>query len=192
VASSAVPVASSAVPVASSAVPVASSAVPVASSAVQVASSAVPVASSLKSQSSKQDLYKLLDTTFYTYSTEYTPWCLDIVLISFIVQKQKPKDLITSSQIMNIFDEVMQKNKFSSKPYLKDALQAHREKFQETIADKYNDTENVLLLHHLLGNYGKWDLYSATVLFMDMLEKIHQAPSVVHVEEIKRGLGFIE
>ena len=181
---------SSALPVASSALPIANSALP--SLSALPAASALPIASSssLKSESSKQDLYKLLDKSFYTFSTEYTPWCVDIVLISFIVQKQKPKDLITSSQIMNIFDEVMQKNKFSSKPYLKDALQIYREKFQETIADKYNETENVFLLHHLLGNYGKWDLYSATVLFMEMLEKIHQAPSVVHVEEIKRGLGF--
>ncbi len=144
-----------------------------------------------KTSASKQDLYKLLDTKFYTYSTEYTLWCVDIALISFIVQKQKPKDPITSHQIMNVFDEVMEKSKFSARPYLKDALPTYRERFQETVADKYNDTENVMLLHHLLGNYGKWDLYSATLLFMGMLEKIHQAPSEAHVEEIKRGLGFI-
>ena len=149
--------------------------------------------STKKSESSsfsKQDLYKLLDTKFYTFSTEYTPWCVDIVLICFIVQKQKPKDLIMSDQIMKIFDEVMHKNKFLGKPYLKDALRIYREHFKETIADKYNETENGLLLRHLLENYSKWDLYSATVLFMDMLEKINQTPSAAHVEEIKRGLGF--
>lgn len=188
------PATSSALPVMNSSalVPETSSAMPVASSAMPLVTSSFPVTSSSKSESSKQhELYKMLDTSFYTYSTEYTPWCVDIVLISFIIQKQKPKEVITSSQIMNIFDEVMQKNKFSSKPYLKDAFPIYRERFQETIADKYNDMENVLLLHHLLKNYGKWDLYSATVLFMDMLEKIRQAPSAAHVEEIKRGLGLI-
>jgi serine/threonine protein kinase len=176
---------------ATSSLPATSSAAAAAVAALAPATSSVHVTSSPKSESSKQDLYKFLDTSFYTFSTEYRPWCIDIVLISFIVQKQKPKDPITSSQIMNIFDEVMQKSKISTKPYLKDAFSIYRERFRETVADKYNDMENVLLLHHLLRNFNRWDLYSATVLFMDMLEKIHQAPNAAHLEEIKRGLGFI-
>ena len=148
--------------------------------------------SSIKSSEPKQDFYKLLDSYFYTYSAEYYPWCVDIVLISYIIQKQKPKDIITAEQIMSIFDEVMRKNKFSSKIYLKDALRVYREKFKEHVAYKYTDMDNVYLLYHLLENYGKWDLYSATVLFVEMLEKINQVPNINHIQEIKNGLGFME
>lgn len=155
-------------------------------------SSPVAKSSTSKTSEMKPDLYKLLDSYFYTYSTDYYPWCIDIVLIGFILQKQKPKELITSEQIMNIFDEVMRKNKFSTKIYLKDALRVYRERFAETIAAKYHETENGLLLAHLLENYGKWDLYSATVLFVEMLDKINQVPNITHIQEIKNGLGFLE
>jgi serine/threonine protein kinase len=147
---------------------------------------------SFKSSEHKQDFYKLLDSSFYAYSTDYLPWCVDIVLISYIVQKQKPKDIITAEQIMSIFDEVMRKNKLSSKIYLKDPLRVYREKFKETIAYKFNETENVLLLYYLLENFGKWDLYAATLLFVEMLDKINQVPNINHIQDIKYGLGFIE
>jgi serine/threonine protein kinase len=140
----------------------------------------------------KAELYKLLDTKFYAFSTEYTPWCIDIVLICFILQKQKHKEIIKTEQIMQIFDEVMQKNKFADKIYLRDALKEYRAKFQEVVASKYGNTENVNLLNHLLQNFAKWDLYSVTILFMEMLEKIKQNPNSNHVKEIKKNLGFLE
>lgn len=156
------------------------------------AAAAAASSSSMKSSEHKQDFYKLLDSSFYAYSTDYLPWCVDIVLISFIVQKQKPKEIITAEQIMNIFDEVMRKNKLSSKSYLKDPLRVYRERFKETVAYKFNDQENVHLLYHLLENFGKWDLFSATLLFVEMLDKINQVPNINHINEIKNGLGFME
>jgi serine/threonine protein kinase len=135
---------------------------------------------------------KLLDAAFYAYSTDYSPWCIDIVLISDIVQKQKPNDKIKSSNVMGIFDEVMRKNKLASKIYLKEGLKIYREKFKQNIADKYNDTVNTHLLHDLLENYASWDLYSATLLFIEMLEKIKQNPNPNHVKQIKKNLGFME
>lgn len=155
---------------------------------------AAAASSSAKSLSAanKAELYKLLDTKFYAFSTEYSPWCIDIVLICFILQKQKHKEIIKAEQIMQIFDEVMQKNKFADKIYLRDALKDYRAKFQELVASKYGDTENVNLLNHLLQNFAKWDLYAATILFMEMLEKIKQNPNSNHVKEIKKNLGFIE
>lgn len=161
--------------------------------AVLSASSATAAAaSSMKSSEHKQDFYKLLDSSFYAYNTDYVPWCVDIVLISFIVQKQKPKEMITAEQIMNIFDEVMRKNKLSSKSYLKDSISVYRERFKENVAYKFNDQENVHLLYHLLENFGKWDLYSVTVLFVEMLDKINQVPNINHIQEIKNGLSFME
>lgn len=161
-------------------------------SASAATASAAAASSSMKSSEHKQDFYKLLDSSFYAYNTDYVPWCVDIVLISFIIQKQKPKEMITAEQIMNIFDEVMRKNKLSSKSYLKDSLSVYRERFKENVAYKFNDQENVHLLYHLLENFGKWDLFSATLLFVEMLDKINQVPNIKHINEIKNGLGFME
>ena len=147
---------------------------------------------STNSESSSSAFSSLLDYSFYTYNTDYSTWCVDIVLISFIVQKQKPMDIITSSQIMNIFDEVMRKNKFANIIYLKDAVKSYREKFKLNVADKFNNLENVKLLSYLMTNYRKWDLYSATILFIKMLEQIKQFPSEAHKEIIIHNLGFME
>jgi hypothetical protein len=43
-----------------------------------------------------------------------------------------------------------------------------------------------------LENFGKWDLFSATLLFVEMLDKINQVPNINHIREIKNGLGFME
>jgi serine/threonine protein kinase len=134
----------------------------------------------------------LLDYSFYAYNTDYSAWCVDIVLISFIVQKQKPMDIITSLQVMEIFDEVMRKNKFASIIYLKDAVVTYRATFKLNVADKFNNLENIKLLNHLMTNYRKWDLYSATILFIQMLEQIKQFPSDAHKEIIIHNLGFVE
>jgi serine/threonine protein kinase len=144
------------------------------------------------SSSSLSGFPPLLDYSFYAYNTDYSTWCVDIVLISFIVQKQKPMEMITTKQIMDIFDEVMRKNKFASIIYLKDAVVTYRTTFKLNVADKFNNVENMKLLNHLMTNYRKWDLYSATILFIKMLEQIKQFPSDAHKEIIIHNLGFVE
>ena len=156
-------------------------------------SSANAVNSKVSSTKSSSSAFSsLLDYSFYTYNTDYSTWCVDIVLISFIVQKQKPTDVITSTQMMNIFDEVMRKNKFASIIYLKDALVTYRANFKLNVAEKFNNVENVKLLSHLITKYRKWDIYSATILFIKMLEQIKQFPSDAHKEIIIHNLGFVE
>lgn len=162
------------------------------SGASSAAAASTSGSTSHKSSESKQDFYKLLDNSFYAYSTDYVPWCIDIMLISFIVQKQKPKELISADQIMTIFDEMMHKNKLSNKSYLKESLHMYRENFKEAVAYKFNETENTQLLYYLLENFGKWDLFSATLLFVEMLDRINQTPTPAHLNEIKIGLGFME
>jgi len=158
----------------------------------QVSSTNSRVSSVNAVKSSLSAFPPLLDYSFYTYNTDYSTWCVDIVLISFIVQKQKPMDIITSTQIMNIFDEVMRKNKFANIIYLKDAVVSYRVNFKLNVADKFNNVENVKLLNHLITKYRKWDIYSATILFIKMLEQIKQFPSDAHKEIIIHNLGFVE
>jgi len=157
------------------------------------ANSANAVNSKVSSTKSSSSAFSsLLDYSFYTYNTDYSTWCVDIVLISFIVQKQKPTDVITSTQMMNIFDEVMRKNKFASIIYLKDAIVTYRANFKLNVAEKFNNVENVKLLSHLITKYRKWDIYSATILFIKMLEQIKQFPSDADKEIIIHNLGFVE
>ena len=118
-----------------------------------------------------------LKNSFYAYTTQYKPWCIEIVLICYIVHHGNP----TSEKIMEIFDEVMQNNDFANKPYLKEAFPKYREQFKTQISTKPPQQ----LLEHLLSTYKRWDLYSVTILLIQMLEKTGQKPDETHVKQIK-------
>lgn len=118
-----------------------------------------------------------LKNSFYAYTTQYKPWCIEIVLICYIVHHGNP----TSEKIMEIFDEVMQNNDFANKPYLKEEFPKYREQFKTQISTKPPQQ----LLEHLLSTYKHWDKYSVTILLIQMLEKTGQKPDETHVKQIK-------
>ena len=118
-----------------------------------------------------------LKNSFYAYTSQYKPWCIEIVLICYIVHHGNP----TSEKIMEIFDEVMQNNDFANKPYLKEAFPKYREQFKTQISTKPPQQ----LLEHLLSTYKRWDMYSVTILLIQMLEKTGQKPDETHVKQIK-------
>jgi len=124
-----------------------------------------------------------LKNIFYAYTTQYKPWCIEIVLICFIVH-HKPSQL-TSDKIMEIFDEVTQHNGFANKLYLKEHFLKYREHFKKHVSTKSSEQ----LLEHLLSTYKRWDLYSVTILLIQMLEKIEQEPKDPElIKEIKKNL----
>ncbi len=134
---------------------------------------------------------KAFKSTFYAFTTEYYPWCIDIVLISFIVDQKKRNDKVVTDEIMDIFDKVAKYNRFDSIPYLKDPFVAYRQRFKQNIDDKFRDKDCSTLVDNLLKNYVKWDRYSAAILFMNMLQEIKQTPLSKHLDDIKNGLGFL-
>ena len=121
-----------------------------------------------------------LKNTFYAYTTQYKPWCIEIVLLCFIVNNKSSQ--LTSDKIMEIFDEVMKHNGFANKPYLKEDFLKYREHFKKHVSTKSSEQ----LLEYLLSTYKRWDLYSVTILLIQMLEKIEQEPKEPElIKEIK-------
>ena len=131
-----------------------------------------------------------LKNAFYVYSTDYDPWCIEIVLINYIVHEQTPDMRTNTIQIMKIFDEVMAHNKFENVDYLKDALSEYRIHFKKQIADKYNGKKNKELLDYLLTTYDRWDIYAMTIMFIEMLSRTNIKPNATHEALIKKNLGF--
>ena len=87
---------------------------------------------------------------------------------------------------MRIFDEVMKKNEISNVEYLKDSFPEYRENFKTKIADKYAGKPQ--LLEYLLSTYEKWDLYSVTMMFIQILKKTETTPDANHISQIKNIL----
>jgi serine/threonine protein kinase len=127
---------------------------------------------------------KSLKNTFYAYTTQYKPWCIEIVLLCFIVNNKSSRQL-TSEKIMEIFDEVMKHNGFANKPYLKEEFPKYREHFKKHVSTKSSKE----LLEYLLSTYKRWDLYSVTIILIQMLEKIEQEPKESElIKEIKANI----
>jgi serine/threonine protein kinase len=121
-----------------------------------------------------------LKPIFYAYTTKYKPWCIEIVLISYMVQHNTTS--ISTDKVMEIFDEVT--NHFENIPYLKDALPKYREHFKTHIS-------STDLLTHLLDTYKHWDTYSVAIILIQMLEKTNQTPSQAYIDKIRENLGFV-
>lgn len=121
-----------------------------------------------------------LKPIFYAYTTKYKPWCIEIVLISYMVQHNTTS--ISTDKIMEIFDEVTKH--FDEIPYLKDVLPKYREHFKTHIP-------STDLLTYLLDTYKRWDTYSVAILLIQMLEKTNQTPNHAYIDKIRENLGFV-
>ena len=121
---------------------------------------------------------KALDPIFYAYTTKYKPWCIEIVLISYMVQHNTTN--ISIEKIMEIFDEVT--NHFEKIPYL--PLPKYREHFKNHVAPNVS-------LPQLLETYKRWDTYAVAIILIQMLEKTKQTPSQIYIDKIRENLGFV-
>jgi serine/threonine protein kinase len=119
-----------------------------------------------------------LKPIFYAYTTKYKPWCIEIVLISYMVQHNTTN--LSIEKIMEIFDEVT--NHFEKVPYL--ALPKYREHFKNHVAPNVS-------LPKLLETYKRWDTYSVAIILIQMLEKTKQTPSQTYIDKIRENLGFV-
>jgi len=115
---------------------------------------------------------------FYAYTTKYKPWCIEIVLISYMVHQNITE--VSVNKAMEIFDEVMQTNNFGNIPYLKEALSKYREHFK---------TQKITI-ENMLSTYKRWDYYSVAIMLIQMLEKTGQTPNQTYIDKIKENLGF--
>ena len=119
-----------------------------------------------------------LKPIFYAYTTKYKPWCIEIVLISYMVQHNTTN--ISIEKIMEIFDEVT--NHFEKIPYL--PLPKYREHFKNHVAPNVS-------LPQLLETYKRWDTYAVAIILIQMLEKTKQTPSQIYIDKIRENLGFV-
>jgi serine/threonine protein kinase len=115
---------------------------------------------------------------FYAYTTKYKPWCIEIVLISYMVQHNMTN--LSIEKIMEIFDEVT--NHFEKIPYLQ--LPKYREHFKNHVAPNVS-------LPQLLETYKRWDTYSVAIILIQMLEKTKQTPNQTYIDKIRENLGFV-
>ena len=139
--------------------------------------------------------------TFYTYYDKYPPWCLEIVLISFIVnnvsvdsiwgggkinsKRRKPKqikesdfvwisNIVKKEDLLSIVDHYFEEN-----PVIKmislDTRKKYKKNWHDWIQTIYTDKKSTVygmfMVNKLIESWATWDTFGLSVIFFISLQK---------------------
>ena len=142
----------------------------------------------------KEDLVTDFDyeQNFYLYYDKYPPWCLDIVLISFIVQEfKKVEDLhktiranpnkkgksiskkrratgswktaiISTEQLMEIVDHYFKNNYVVLEIH---SINESKKKWEDFIKKEFHEKTGEYIVRFLMKSWDTWDNYSICVIY---------------------------
>jgi serine/threonine protein kinase len=114
------------------------------------------------------DVTKPMENYFYSYYTEYAPWCIDIIFLSFMVNKVG-KDWqtisIKSNNINLIINEFFENNPINVKLLIQD----ERNIWKTKLVNYFNQFVNKpwkTLYEELIKYRFTWDNYSIIVMYL--------------------------
>lgn len=147
----------------------------------------------------------LYTKTFFTYYDKYPPWCLEIVLVSFIVNSvssvdsiwggenpriRKPKQMnentvdwttlsVKKEDLLLIVDHYFEEN-----PVIKmislNIRQEKKEKWinwiREIYTDKKTTMHSMIMVNKLIESWTTWDTFGLSVIFFMLLHKFVLVP----------------
>lgn len=114
-------------------------------------------------------------TSFYIYYNEYAPWCIDIVVVSFIVNELgadwKTKTA-TIAEMTRLVDEYIKQNSGIKTLLFPDEIQA----LKTTLIDFFNKYDNKPwqnVYDELLKLRNTWDNYALAVMYSTLFENLN-------------------
>ena len=120
------------------------------------------------------DTTKPMEHYFYSYYTEYAPWCIDTVFLSYMVNeldKDWQTAIITSNNIKTIINEYFEKNPINTKLLIPD----ERNNWKTKLENYFNQFINKpwkILYDELVKYCFTWDNYSITVMYLFMIYEL--------------------
>jgi len=128
---------------------------------------------------------------FYNYSNDYDPWCIDIVICSFIelyFTTEKKQTEVRKEQIDLLIYNYQKYNQIFN--YLSKTDKEEWEKNQQSYFYKFINKKWQTLQDDLCKYYNSWDNYSLAVMFFEMLynkpEQISIAKKIILQSPEKR------
>lgn len=113
----------------------------------------------------KEDYEKI----FFVYGPDYSPWCIEIAIISYICNEMgedwMEKD-ITKETIEHIINDYVKKNSTISKYFTKE----EQEDYIESNITYFQQKENIgeKLVEELLKTSNTWDGYALNVIYLEL------------------------
>ena len=114
------------------------------------------------------DVTSPMENAFYSYYTEYAPWCIDIIFLSYMV-RQVGKDwqtiTITTNNIKNVLDDFFKNNPINTKLLIQDERNIWKTKLMNYFNQFVNKPWQTLY-DELIKYCFTWDNYSITVMYL--------------------------
>ena len=116
---------------------------------------------------------KDLDDYFYVDAPDYYLWSLDIHIINYIVQTRSDQDYgnINLAELKEIVDKYCNNNKILS--YFSDEFKEQYNKKCIKFCKSLVGKSNKQILNYLLPFYKKWDIYSISIIGLQLLAYIY-------------------
>lgn len=110
---------------------------------------------------------------FYVYYEKYPPWCLEIVMISYIVQNEEnwTTKVIDISILKSIMNDFFNKNDIinSIAYYSPKKVEESKRKWEDYITKKFNNKTGIQIVEELVKSWATWDKYALSVIFIFVL-----------------------
>jgi len=120
------------------------------------------------------DVTKPMENFFYSYYTEYAPWCIDIIFLSYMVNKvgkEWQTQLIRSNNIKQILDEFFKNNPINTKLLIEDERNYWKSKL-ENYFNVFINKPWKILYDELVKYCFTWDNYSISVMYLFMIHEL--------------------
>lgn len=115
---------------------------------------------------------------FFTYATDYIPWCIDISMITFIRNIESMKEIVTMEQIQTVINDYMTKN-----PVMEFYSSEEKTDYQKRLQTYYSQwvgktwTEMVSAIK--IASIDTWDNYSLAAIYLENLLHMRNEPVVL-------------
>jgi serine/threonine protein kinase len=128
------------------------------------------------------------EKSFYRYYPNYAPWCIDIVMLSFMVNEKGTgwqDQVISSEDILKVVGEYFKDNYGVTDLLLPD----EKSKWQSEMMEYFNSFINKQwkdLYSELLKYRFTWDTYSITVIYLFLFDQLGLNSYMEDLPELKK------
>lgn len=126
-------------------------------------------------------------TAFYVYYNEYAPWCIEIVIESYIsneLDDEKRKQNATLTEITKVIDDYLNKNMGIKKLLLPEERTALRKTFMDFFST-YDNKPWQAIYDELLKYRNSWDNYGLSIIYLFLFDNLDLSKYVSEFDFLK-------
>lgn len=115
---------------------------------------------------------------FFVYGPDYSAWCFDICLISYVVQYHKESDIFMESISKKLVDDYFLENTGMKQLFIKEELTTYKTNLTVFLQQFYEKTmKEVLDVFYKYKN--SWDNYSIGIIYLTIWKTMDIPPSPI-------------